>query len=97
MRPGKHSVLADLKLGVEARGGTTGHQCNRCYWNCLAQLIKCSVLSYMVARLIPGVGRVLTHLLQSCPVEHSWEQIPSPVALSGATIYFVVPGGGCMQ
>lgn len=51
----------------------------------------------MVARLIPGVGRVLTHLLQSCPAEHSWEQIPSPVALFGATVYFVVPQGGCMQ
>lgn len=42
------------------------------------QLSKCSVLSYTVATLIPGMGRVLIHLQQSRPAEHSWEQIPSP-------------------
>lgn len=43
VRPGKHSVLASLKLGAEAREGSTGHHSDRCSWN---WLIKWSVLSH---------------------------------------------------
>lgn len=39
-------------------------------WNGLVQLMTCSVLSYTAARLAPGVGRVLAHLLQSHPAEY---------------------------
>lgn len=92
VRPGKHSILAGLELGAEA--SSTGHQSNRCCWNWLAQIIKCLVLSCVVARLIPGVGRVLTPSAKLS--EHSWEQISSSVALPGATIYFVIPGDGCV-
>lgn len=39
-------------------------------WNWLVQLVKCSVLPYTAARLTPGAGRVLAHLLQSHPAAH---------------------------
>lgn len=92
-KAGNHHVFAgweqeqqEAALDIELRA-----------WDCLGQLLKRSVSPYTAARLTPGVGRVPEHLLQSHPAENPSEQVPSPSALPGATVYLLVPGSGCTQ